>query len=235
MHYSKEEILSAKNRGFLPLKDKEHFACRIVIPAGHMTKAYAEKIVTIAETYGRGYYTHTQRLDVEIPWVHYEDIDAISESLAEVGLETGGTGRRIRPIHTCKGNVCRVGLYDTEGLALKMHERFYKGYYNTTFPSKMTLTLSGCFNTCSRAPLASIGLVGKKMNQVAVVIGGTFAREQHVGRELQGLYTVDVALDIVERGITFYLENGQEGERFSDMVKRVGFEKVEEAMLNLPL
>lgn len=231
MPYTKEQILLAKQQGFLPLKDKEHFACRVVIPAGVMTRAYAEKILAIADFYGRGYYTHTQRLDVEIPWVHYEDIENITASLAEVGLEPGGTGQRIRPILTCKGSVCRVGLFDTEKIALEMHERFYKGYYNTVLPNKMAITLSGCFNMCSRAPLAAIGLIGKKKDLVAVVIGGTYSRTQAIGRELKGLYTLDTALTIVERGIQFYIAHGKEGERFSTMVERIGFEHVEAFML----
>ncbi|MGL4344984.1 MAG: hypothetical protein ACRCTE_07300 [Cellulosilyticaceae bacterium] len=231
MSFTQEQIMTVKGQGFLPLKDKIHFAARIVIPAGRMEVAYSQKINEIAEKYGRGYFTLTQRLDVEIPWIKYEDIQAVKAELATVNLTTGGTGLRIRPIHTCKGNVCRVGLYDTEQAALDMHERFYKAYYTTKFPNKLRLGLSGCFNNCSKPQLACIGMVGKKRDQVAVFIGGTFGRQKNIGQELTGLYSVSDALDIMERGIKFYLENGEPGERFAAMVERLGFDTVQEAML----
>lgn len=231
MNLTQEQIVAVKGQGFLPLKDKEHFSARIIIPAGRMSVQYSEKINEIAKKYGKGYFTLTQRLDVEIPWIKYEDIESVKAELLEAGLETGGTGLRIRPIHTCKGNVCRVGLFDTEAVALTMHERFYKAYYDTKFPGKLRLGLSGCFNNCSKAQLSCIGVVGRKLNQVAITIGGTFGRTKAVGKELQGLYSIPEALEIIERGIQYYLAHGNAGERFSEMVERIGFESVECAML----
>lgn len=232
MSLTQDQIMAVKGQGFLPLKDKIHFAARVIIPAGHMTTDYSRKLNEVAEKYGRGYFTLTQRLDVEIPWIKYDDIEHVKADLQEAGLSVGGTGLRIRPIHTCKGNVCRVGLYDTEKTAFEMHERFYKAYYNTKFPNKLRLGLSGCFNSCSKAQLSCIGLVGKKLNQVSIVIGGTFGRNKVIGKELSGLYSIPEALDIIERGINFYLENGEPGERFATMIDRLGFEAVEKAMLN---
>ncbi|MGL4799306.1 MAG: hypothetical protein ACRCWY_07900 [Cellulosilyticaceae bacterium] len=231
MSYTQEQIMAVKGQGFLPLKDKVHFAARVLIPAGHMTTSYAATLNAVAEKYGRSYYTLTQRLDVEIPWIKYEDIEAVKSELAEGGLDVGGTGPRVRPVHTCKGNVCRVGLFDAEDAAFKMHERFYKGYYNTKLPNKLRLGISGCFNSCSKPQLCCIGISGRKMNQVAIFIGGTFGREKIIGKELQGLYSVDESLDIIERGIQFYLHNGEPGERFAGMVDRIGFDVVEKAML----
>lgn len=231
MSLTQEQIMAVRGQGFLLLKDKVHFAARVIIPAGHMTVAYSEKINAVAKKYGKGYFTLTQRLDVEIPWIKYEDIEAVKKELLEAGLEVGGTGLRIRPIHTCKGNVCRVGLFDTEQTALEMHERFYKAYYTTKFPNKLRLGISGCFNSCSKPQLSCIGITGKKLNQVAILIGGTFGRNKVIGKELQGLYSVPEALDIIERGIEYYLANGKEGERFYQMVDRIGFEEVEKAML----
>lgn len=231
MTLTPEQLMAAKGQGFLPLKDKIHFACRILIPAGHMSKTHSDKIGELAEKYGRGYFTLTQRLDVEIPWVTYENMDALKAELLEVGLEVGGTGPRVRPILTCKGNVCRLGLYDTEAVALEMHERFYKKYYPTKLPNKIRIGISGCFNSCSKPQTMCIGLQGKKTGQVAVIIGGMFGREKALGRELTGLYTVEEALDIIERGIIFFKDNANAGERFATMVTRLGFETVEKAML----
>lgn len=231
MSLTHEQFNNLRAQGFIVQKDKEHFSIRVVIPAGHMTSEYSKKLTEIAEKYGRGYFTLTLRLDVHIPWIKYDDIEAVTKELHEVGLYAGGEGPRVRPIHTCKGTVCRFGLYDTDQVTFTMYDRFYKGYYDTVLPNKIRIALCGCPNSCSKPQTACIGLVGKKMGKVAVYIGGQFGREKMIGQELRGLYSVDEALDIIERGINFYKDNGQLRERFSKMVQRLGFETVEAAML----
>lgn len=231
MAFTNEELMAAKGQGFIPQKDKEHFACRVVLPAGHLNKEQSSKLGEIAEKYGRGYISMTQRLGVEIPWIKHEDIENVKKELLQVGLENGGTGPRVRPIHTCKGTVCKFGLYDTDAIAKEMHERFYKKYYVEKLPGKLRLGLCGCKNSCSKPQLACIGLVGRKLNKVGVVIGGMFAGDKYIGKELEGVYEVEEALEIVERGIIFFKENAEAGERFAKMVARIGFEEVEKAML----
>lgn len=232
MELTKEQIMAAKGQGFLPLKDGVHFSCRVIIPAGHITKKQSNKISDICEKYGKDYYTLTQRLDIEIPFIRYEDIESVKSELKEVGLENGGTGRRVRPIHTCKGTVCKFGLIDTESITNNMHQRFYKGFYDTILPNKIRLGVGGCRNSCPKTQLSCIGIIGKKLNEVVITIGGTFGTTKAIGRELEGTYTPKEALDIVERGILFYKDNGLDGERFFKMVDRLGFETVQNAMLN---
>lgn len=231
MVLTNEQMMAAKGQGFIPQKDKEHFACRVVVPAGHLTKKQSDKLGEIAEQYGRGYFAMTQRLGVEIPWIKYEDIENVKEALREVELENGGTGPRVRPIHTCKGTVCKFGLYDTDATAVEMYERFYKKYYETKLPGKLRLGLCGCKNSCSKPQLACIGIVGKKLGKVAIYIGGMFAGDKYIGKELEGIYDVQEALEIIERGILFFKENAEAGERFAKMVDRIGFETVQAAML----
>ncbi|MGX4599820.1 hypothetical protein [Faecalimicrobium sp. JNUCC 81] len=232
MELTKEELMIAKGHGFLPLKDGVHFSCRVIIPAGHITKEQSNKISEICDKYGKSYYTLTQRLDIEIPFIKYEDIESVKNELKSIGLENGGTGKRVRPIHTCKGTVCKFGLIDTEKITNEMHKRFYKGYYDTVLPNKIRLGVGGCKNSCPKAQLSCIGVIGKKLNQVIITIGGTFGTSKIIGKELKGVYTPEEALDIVERGIIFYKNNGIDGERFFKMVDRLGFDTVQDAMLN---
>lgn len=231
MNLTPQELTDLRAQGFILQKDKEYFSLRVVVPAGQLSSDCARKLADIADKYGRGYFTTTLRLDVHIPWIKYESIDAIAKELREVNLFIGGEGPRIRSIHTCKGSVCRFGLYDTDAMTFTMYERFYKGYYDMKLPHKLRIILSGCPNSCSKAQTACIGVVGKKMGKVAVVIGGQFGREKQLARELQGIYTPEEALEIIDRGIKFFKENGQPKERFAKMVNRLGFEVVEAAML----
>ena len=56
-----------------------------------------------AEQFGSGEVTMTTRLTLEIQAVPYEKLDDIRDFLQQHGLETGGTGSKVRPVVSCKG------------------------------------------------------------------------------------------------------------------------------------
>lgn len=215
-----------KGQGYIAYKDGVHFSCRVQVDAGRMNAQEARRITEVCENYGRGYFTLTQRLNIEIPWLKYGDLETVARELKEAGLSIGSTGMRARPAHPCKGDVCQVSFFDTSEAAKQINEQFYKGKYDVALPNKFRITLSGCRNSCSKPQLGCIGLQGRKPGQVAITIGGMFGKEHLAGRELPGLYTISEALIIVEKAMDYYRENGQKGERFAKTVERIGFEAV---------
>lgn len=44
----------------------------------------------------------TSRLTLEIQRVPYQNIEPLREYLMQYGLETGGTGSKVRPVVSCK-------------------------------------------------------------------------------------------------------------------------------------
>ena len=66
-----------------------------------------------AEKFGNGNLTYTTRLSVEIQGIPYEKIEEFQEFIAKEGLETGGTGAKVRPVVSCKGTTCQYGLLDS--------------------------------------------------------------------------------------------------------------------------
>ena len=69
----------------------------------------------------------TTRLTLEIQGVPYANLEPIMEYLSAAGLETGGTGSKVRPVVSCKGTTCQYGLCDTFALSQKLHELFLRG------------------------------------------------------------------------------------------------------------
>lgn len=226
MELTDEQKKVLKGKGYIAYKDGVHFSCRVLIEAGRMNAQESRKITDVCENYGRGYFTLTQRLNVEIPWIKYQDLEIVARELEEAGLSIGSTGMRARPTHVCKGDVCQASFFDTAEAAKQINERFYKGKYDVSLPNKFRVTISGCRNGCSKPQLGCIGLQGQKQGQVAITIGGMFSKEHFVGRELPGLYSIGEALDIVEKTMDYYRQNGLKGERFAKTVERIGFETV---------
>ena len=102
----------------------------------------------------------TTRLTLEIQAVPYEKLDDIRDFLQQHGLETGGTGSKVRPVVSCKGTTCQYGLCDTFALSQRIHEKFYVGYHGVTLPHKFKIAVGGCPNNCVKPDLNDLGLAG---------------------------------------------------------------------------
>ena len=117
-----------------------------------------------AKRFGSGEVAMTTRLTMEIQGVPYENIEPLRAFLKEeAGLETGGTGAKVRPVVSCKGTTCQYGLIDTYDLSLAVHERFFKGYHAVKLPHKFKIAVGGCPNNCVKPDLNDVGIVGQRV------------------------------------------------------------------------
>lgn len=151
-----------KSQGYLPSRDGEHVAVRVITGNGTLDSEKIAAVSEVAKKYGRNEVAFTTRLTVEVPWIKYEDVDAVKAYFAEKGIVTGGTGKKVRPLVGCKGTYCVFGLYDTQALTRRLHEMFYEGYRDVDFPHKVKIAVGGCPNNCVKPDLNDIGLVGQR-------------------------------------------------------------------------
>lgn len=248
-------------------------------------------IAEAAEKFGSGEITMTSRLTIEIQKVPYANIEPLREFLADAGLETGGTGSKVRPVVSCKGTTCQYGLIDTFHLSEVIHERFYHGYNQVKLPHKFKIAVGGCPNNCVKPDLNDLGIIGQRVPDVdlskcrgckicqvenncpihvarmedgkiridteqcnhcgrcvgkcpfgavntetegyKVYIGGRWGKKVAHGRALERVFTSEEeVLDIVEKAILLFREQGITGERFADTIERLGFENVQSQLLS---
>ncbi len=164
---SKEEETRVKALGFL--KDKrtpDRFNGRVITRNGKITAEEARVIAEAAEKFGSGEVTMTSRLTMEIQGVPFDNIEPLREYLMQAGLETGGTGSKVRPVVSCKGTTCQYGLIDTFALSEEIHERFYHGYREVKLPHKFKIAVGGCPNNCVKPDLNDLGIIGQRVPQV---------------------------------------------------------------------
>lgn len=160
-----ENIKRVKALGFLHNKGTDRFNCRVITRNGKITNQECRRIMEAAEKFGNGEIAMTTRLTMEIQGVAYDNIDAIREYLAAAGLQTGGTGAKVRPVVSCKGTTCQYGLYDTYQLSEKIHKQFYEGFSEVKLPHKFKIAVGGCPNNCVKPDLNDFGIVGQRMMQ----------------------------------------------------------------------
>ena len=158
-----EDIKRVKAMGFLNHKGTNKFNGRIITRNGRISNEECQAIVDAAKLYGDGYMMFTTRLTLEVSGIDYNDIDAFRAYVGKAGLETGGTGSKVRPVVSCKGTTCQYGLYDTYALSSEIHERFFNGYSAVSLPHKFKIAVGGCPNNCVKPDLNDLGIIGARV------------------------------------------------------------------------
>lgn len=155
-----------KVKGLGCLRDKRYedvFNIRVITRNGKITTDEQRAIAQAADLFGGGEVAMTSRMTIEIQGVAYENIPSLILFLKENGLETGGTGPKVRPVVSCKGTTCVFGLVDTHSLSRKIHDKFYVGYHGENLPHKFKIAVGGCPNNCVKPDLNDIGIIGQRV------------------------------------------------------------------------
>ena len=158
---SNEDEKRVKALGFLSNKGTDNFSARIITKNGKITAEQQICIGEAAKLFGNGVVTYTTRLTVEVQGVPYEKIDEFRAYIQKCGLDTGGTGSKVRPVVSCKGTTCQYGLLDSFGLSEEIHDEFYEKWHDVKLPHKFKIAVGGCPNNCVKPNLNDLGIVGQ--------------------------------------------------------------------------
>jgi len=153
----KVDYASLKKGGFMRQKQKGYFSLRLQVVGGNLTAENIKTISEVAEKYGHGYVHMTSRQGVEIPFIHFDDIETVRSELAKGGVKPGVCGPRVRTVTACQGSeICPSGCIDTYTLALELDER----YFGRELPHKFKFGVTGCQNNCLKAEENDLGVKG---------------------------------------------------------------------------
>lgn len=98
---------------------------------------------------------------------------------------------------------------------------------------KITIDETQC-NNCGRcAGKCPFGVFGEGKPAWKICIGGRWGKKTAMGQPLTKLFTSEEeVLDVIEKAILLFKEQGKPGERFADTIARLGFEYVNNELLN---
>ena len=111
----------------------------------------------------------------------------------------------------------------------------------TSCPVKVAKVEEGCLkvetdacNGCGRCKgKCPFGVTEEYMDGCRIYIGGRWGKKIANGRPLDKIFTrEEEVLDTIERAILFFRDEGITGERFADTVSRLGFDYVQDKLLN---
>lgn len=98
---------------------------------------------------------------------------------------------------------------------------------------KIQIPTEAC-NHCGRCvDKCPFGAVTESVTGYKVYIGGRWGKKVAEGRALDRIFTSEEeVVDVVERTILFFRDEGLSGERLADTVARLGFDYVQDKLLN---
>ncbi len=174
--------------------------------------------------------THAQ--NIVLPHVAIRDLKAVWNALTEAGLAEANLDL-ITDIIACPGlDYCSLANARSIPLAQKIAARFANRDRQRDL-GELKLKISGCINACGHHHAGHIGILGvdkKGTENYQLSLGGSGAEDVSLAKITGPGFSEDGVVDAIERVTEKYVAVREDGERFLDTYRRVGFEPFKEAI-----
>lgn len=220
-----EVHLKDGEKGAVLQRDKETYAIVPHFSVGLVTANDLRKIADVADKYNVAAMKITSAARIAMVGFKKEDID---QAWQDLGIDPGhAVGLCVRSVKACPGTtLCRLGKQDSLSLGKELDSR-YHGYQ---LPNKCKIGVSGCINNCAETPVKDIGFVGKPKGWT-VMVGGNAASRPQLAQELVEGLTEEQALEVTDRIIKIYEQEGKKAERLGKFIDRIGLAAFKEKVL----
>jgi ferredoxin-nitrite reductase len=204
------------------------FYLGVVTPVGRLTVAQMREIAAIAGEFGDRDIRLTVWQNFVLSGLPEDRVSETQRRIEAIGLDWRPHSIRAGLV-ACTGNKgCRFSASDTKGHALAIAE-----YLETrvALDQPVNIHLTGCHNSCAQHYIGDIGLLGARVAVDAdgeetvegyhVHVGGGFAADPAIGRELYRDVKADDLPALIERMLAAYLaRRGSERETFQAFTAR---------------
>lgn len=230
------EVPTAPNRwghvGIHPQRQPDRYYIGIVLPVGRITCEQAQSLATIAERYGSGRLRLTVWQNLLIPDIQSADIETVKGEIEATGLEWNASSVRSGLV-ACTGNAgCKYAASNTKRQAMEL-ARYLEERFDLDVP--LNLHITGCPHSCAQHYIGDLGFRGTKVEVgedlvegYEIVVGGGYADQQAIGRQLFPQVAFDDIPPMVERLIAFYLDERDGPEPFARFTNRQPIERLRE-------
>ncbi|WP_217167458.1 sulfite reductase SirA [Streptomyces sp. AC512_CC834] len=198
---------------------------------GRVDGTILTKVAELAEAHGSQRVRTTVEQKMIVLDVEEGRVDSLVESLEALDLTARPSTFR-RGTMACTGiEFCKLAIVETKARGSALIDELERRLPD--FDEPLTINLNGCPNACARIQTADIGLKGQLMldergEQVEgyqVHLGGALGLEPGFGRKVRGLkVTAEELPDYVERVLTRYRAEREDGERFATWAARASEE-----------
>jgi ferredoxin-nitrite reductase len=210
MRWASQE-LAHSHVGDYPQKQKGFCYVGATCPVGHITPKQMLRVAELAELYGSGEVRLTVWQNFIIPNVPEAFVPTLKKALDKAGLPTKQSNLASGVI-ACTGNsYCKFAQANTKGHALDIIKQLEK---RVPLDQPVNIHVTGCPNSCAQHYMGDIGCLGTKtkiggesLDAYHVFVGGGFAKNQAVGRQIFSGVTAEQLPGTIEKMLRAYLKH----------------------------
>jgi dissimilatory sulfite reductase (desulfoviridin) alpha/beta subunit len=153
---------------------------------------------------------------VELPSKLKIGIVGCPNNCAKANLnDIGFMGQRVPKYHENKCVGCGLCISGCKSEAITKLENKIK------LDSNKCLGCGECIKVCPKEAITC------EKEGVSAFLGGKFGRKYRLGNKIEKIFNVEDIEKITDAILKYYKNNGKSGERFSNTIERIGWEKVE--------
>ena len=201
------------------------------VAPGDATAEQMDRVADWSERYGFSEIRVTHEQNLVLPDVRVDQLHALWQEARAAGLVTPNIGLLTDIISCPGGDFCSLANAKSIPIAQAIQERFDDLDYLHDL-GEINLNISGCMNSCGHHHVGHIGILGVDKDGAEfyqVSLGGADGSEAGrgrvgVGRIIGPSFAAGEIPAVIERLIEVCLRERTDGERFGDVVARLGIE-----------
>ncbi|MDT8397229.1 MAG: nitrite/sulfite reductase [Pseudomonadales bacterium] len=200
------------------------------IAPGDVTDQQMEFIADLAERYSFGELRVSHEQNLVLTDVRLTDLPALYRALKSHSLATPYLGL-LNDIICCPGgDFCSLANAKSIPIAESIQRRF-NDFETLKDIGNISLNISGCMNACGHHHVGNIGILGvdKKGEEFyQISLGGSADRETALGKIMGPSFAQEDIPAVIDKILTVYQQQRQEGEEFIQTYHRIGMEPFKE-------
>jgi sulfite reductase (NADPH) hemoprotein beta-component len=202
-------------------------------PPGDASADQMDAVADLAEDYSHDEVRVSHEQNLILPHVALDDLPAVYDRLASVGLATPNAGG-ISDIIACPGlDYCSLATARSIPVAQRIAQRFGDGQRARSI-GPLKIKISGCINACGHHHVGHIGILGLERageETYQVTLGGSGDEQAALGQIVGPGFSADNVVDAIETIVdTFAGLRRDESETFIEAFRRVGLAPFKEAL-----
>ena len=208
-------------------------AAAIAAAPGDASADQMDAVADLAEDYSHDEVRVSHEQNLILPYVALDDLPAVYDRLASVGLSTPNAGA-ISDIIACPGlDYCTLATARSIPVAQRIAQHFGDGQRAKEI-GPLKIKISGCINACGHHHVGHIGILGLERageETYQITLGGSGDEQAAIGQITGPGFSSENVVEAVETIVETYTGlRLSEQETFIDAYRRVGMAPFKEAL-----
>lgn len=197
---------------------------------GDMTSEQMEAVAELADRFSFGMVRATHNQNLLLADVRQDDLPVVWQALRALGLAMPNIGT-LTDMIACPGlDFCSLANAGTLNVAKQIQQRFDDLDYLYDL-GDIEIKMSGCMNACGHHHVGHIGILGVDKHGeewYQITLGGSVNGFTALGEVIGPSVAQSEVAATIERIVEVYRDQRLDGERFIDMIGRVGIKPFKE-------